>query len=126
MRLGPIHALNFRFSNGLVIFALHLHRNGQPLQTLRGLDLVAVTPVAPGILHVVVKNELIHRGDHIEIALPRDVVGLDDGDFFIIRFHETSQLQFKVVTFYNQNISVVRLQLIKLKSSIVSYVAFVQ
>jgi hypothetical protein len=28
------------------------------LNTLRFLDLVAVAPVAPGILHIVVKNEL--------------------------------------------------------------------
>lgn len=70
MRLGPIHALNFRFSNDLVVFSLHFHGYGQPLQPLRDLDLVAVAPVSPGILHIVVK---------VNQFVPLDVWGKDAG-----------------------------------------------
>ena len=91
-KLCPIHALNFRFSNGLVIFTLHLHRYGQSLQTLRCLYLIAVAPVAPGILHVIVKDKLINSSDQIEIVLPWYVVGLDNGDFLMLFFHNLVKL----------------------------------
>lgn len=57
-------------------------RHRQPLHPLGGLDLVAVTPVAAGVLHIVVEYELIHCSDHVEISFPRDVVGLQSSDFF--------------------------------------------
>lgn len=78
----PLGTFGFGLANGLVIFALDLDRNRQPLHPLRRLDLVAIPPVAPGVLHVVVENEFIDRGNHAEIALPWDVVGLEDGEFF--------------------------------------------
>lgn len=82
----PCGALNFRFPDGLVIFAFDLHGDGQPLHTLRRFDQVAVAPVAPGILHIVVKDKLVYRGYHVEKALPGDVVRLHDGNF-LARFH---------------------------------------
>ena len=68
-----------------MVFTLHLDRDGEPLLPLRRLDLVAITPVAPCELHVVVKNKFIHCGDHVEVSLPRNVVGLENSDFFQIR-----------------------------------------
>ncbi|SPF51404.1 hypothetical protein SBDP1_930010 [Syntrophobacter sp. SbD1] len=65
-----------------MIFALDLDWNRQPLQPSGGLYPVTVPPVAPGILHLVVKNKLINRCDEIEVTLPGDVVGLDDGNLF--------------------------------------------
>ncbi len=65
-----------------MVFALDLNGDGEPLNSLGRLDLVAIAPVPPGVLHVVIQDELIHGGDHIEIAFPGDIVGLDDGDFF--------------------------------------------
>ena len=41
-----------------------------PLHTLWCLDLVAITPISSGVLHIVVKYELIHGCDHVEIAFP--------------------------------------------------------
>jgi hypothetical protein len=84
---GPVRTIDQRIFNFLVILTLNLNRNRQPLYAVRGLDLVSVAPVAPGVLHVVVEDKLIYEGDHVEIALPRDVVGLKDGDFFHIPIH---------------------------------------
>src|SRR2546422_202881 len=55
-------------------------RDAEPLETLGRLDLVPVTPVVLGELRVVVEDELIHGGNHVEVALPGDVVRLHDGD----------------------------------------------
>lgn len=52
------------------------------MNTLGSFDLIPVLPVTPGILYVIVKNKLIHCGNDVKIALPRDVVGLEDGYFF--------------------------------------------
>ena len=81
----PVGAINFRLADSLVVFALRLDWDGEPLLPLRRLDLVAITPVAPGKLHVVVENKFIHCGDHVEVPLPRNVVGLENSDFFQIR-----------------------------------------
>ena len=67
-----------------MVFALDLDWNGEPLLPLGSLDPIAIAPVAPGELHVVVKNKLIHRGDDVEVTFPRNVVGLEDGDLFQI------------------------------------------
>src|SRR6202008_968409 len=56
------------------------NRDADPLETVGGLDPVPVTPVVLGELHVIVKDELIHGGNHVEVAFPRNVVGLQDGD----------------------------------------------
>ena len=49
-------------------------------------------PVAPGILHVIVKDKLINSSDQIEIVLPWYVVGLDNGDFLMLFFHNLVKL----------------------------------
>ena len=84
--LCPLGTFDFGLANGLVIFTLDLDRNRQPLHPLWRLDLVAVPPVAPGVLHVVIEDEFIHCSDHVETALPWDVVRLEDGDFFHVAF----------------------------------------
>jgi hypothetical protein len=56
--------------------------------------LVPIAPVTPGVLHIVVEDELIHGRDHIEVILPRDVVGLKDGDFF--HYYGLISLKFQV------------------------------
>lgn len=56
--------------------------NTDPLYSVGGLELVPVSPVVFRELHVVVKDELIDSGDHVEVALPRDVVRLEDSDLF--------------------------------------------
>src|SRR3990167_7029009 len=78
----PQGAFDLGFANSLVILAFHFDRNRQPLHSLRSLDLVAITPVTTGVLHVVIQDKLIHRGDHVEITLPGDVIRLQDSDFF--------------------------------------------
>src|SRR5438477_11758432 len=68
VRLFPIGAVNFRFADGLVVFALYLDRNGEPLLPLWCLDLIAVAPVAARILHIVIQDEFIHGGNLVEVA----------------------------------------------------------
>ncbi len=81
MRGGPGSAIDPGLSDLLVVFALHLHRNRQPLHASGCLDSIPVAPIASGVLHVVVEDELVHGGDQIEVAFPRDVVRLQDGYF---------------------------------------------
>ena len=88
MRLGPIHAVDFRFSNGLVIYALHLDRYGQPLQTLQGLDPVSVPPVPFCVLHIIIQYKLIREINQIKTTLPWNVIGLENSDFFNHNFKE--------------------------------------
>jgi hypothetical protein len=54
----------------------------QPADATRGLDPVAVAPVALGVLAVVEEDELVDQVDEVEVALPGDVAGLDDRDLF--------------------------------------------
>jgi hypothetical protein len=53
------------------------------VQAVLRLDAIAATPVTFGELDVVEQNELVGRPDQIEIALPRDVAGLNDRDAFV-------------------------------------------
>ena len=53
------------------------HRDTEPLHPLGRLDPVTVAPVVLRELHVVVEDELINRGNDVEIAFPRDVIRLD-------------------------------------------------
>src|SRR5438445_631737 len=76
----PSRPINLGILYLLVILAFRKNRYREPLHTLRRLDLIAITPVTARILHVVIQDEFIHRGDHVEIALPRDVVGLNNGN----------------------------------------------
>ena len=77
----PVISVNLGFANLLMVFPFYLNRNRQPLNPMRSFDLVAVSLVTAGVLHVVIENELIHRGDHVKVTFPRDVVGLNDGNF---------------------------------------------
>lgn len=56
------------------------HWDREPTQALGGLDAVAIPPVVLRILEVVVEYEKIGVMDYVEVALPRKVVGLNDGD----------------------------------------------
>src|SRR5205823_14648122 len=76
----PIGLAHDGLVDSLVVAALRLDRDRQPLCSLRRLDAVAVAPVAPGELPVVVEDELVDARDQVEVALPRDVAGLDDRD----------------------------------------------
>src|SRR5438128_2073936 len=60
--------------------AFYLDRDGQPQQTVLGFDLIAIPPVALRELRVVVQNEFVDLAHQIEVALPRDVRRLQDGD----------------------------------------------
>src|SRR5215213_6710320 len=51
----------------------------QPFEPLGRLDPVAVAPVVLCKLRVVIEDELIYCGNHVEIPLPGDVVRLQDG-----------------------------------------------
>src|SRR5882762_8282430 len=55
-------------------------RDAYPLKTLGRLDLVPVTPVILGELHLVIEDELVHGGNKVEVSLPGNVVRLHDGD----------------------------------------------
>ena len=52
--------------------------DGQPLETVLGVNLVPVAPVVLGVLHLVVPDEHICVVDQVEVTFPRDVVGLQD------------------------------------------------
>ena len=54
MRDGPVGATDCRFANGLVVFAFNLDGYGQPLRAQRSLDLIAIAPVSPRVLHIIV------------------------------------------------------------------------
>lgn len=55
-------------------------RHAEQLDALQCIDQVATAPVVLGEMHVVVKDELIDCSDHVEIALPRYVVLLKNGE----------------------------------------------
>src|SRR5262249_61650371 len=68
--------------------------NRDPLNTGRRLDLVAIAPVVLCELHVVEEHEDVHVVDEIEIPLPRDVIGLTDGD----PFHSSDRLNSSIMS----------------------------
>src|SRR3954454_19529661 len=80
MARRPVGVVHARLVDPLVIAALDLDRDRQPLRPLGGLDAIPVAPVPPRELPVVVEDELVDAVDEVEIALPRDVAGLDDRD----------------------------------------------
>ena len=82
VRRGPGGTVDLGITNFLEVLPLHLDRHRQPDRALRCFYLVAVAPVSPGILHVVIQNKLVHGGYHIKIAFPRDIVGLKYGNLF--------------------------------------------
>lgn len=68
--------LDIRYELALLVF----DGNCNPGLTLHRLYLVAVTPVVFCKLHIVINYKFIDRINNVEIALPRDVVGLEDCD----------------------------------------------
>src|SRR5215210_1768157 len=78
MQVGPARVADPRLVDSLLIAARHLHRDREPLRSLRRLDAVPIAPVASGVLPVVVEDELVDEVDQVEIALPGDVARLDD------------------------------------------------
>src|SRR5947209_18064875 len=68
------------FLDRLQIAAFDVDRNGEPQETLRRLDAVAVPPVPLRELGVVEQDEFIDVPNEIEVAFPRYVAGLDDRD----------------------------------------------
>src|SRR5207249_10607823 len=47
-------------------------------ETIGRLDDVSISPVSFGVLNIVEQDELLHRIDEVEVAFPRNVIGLDD------------------------------------------------
>ncbi len=82
MLLIPLWIADEGIFDLLMILALHLHRDRQPLYSLGSFDPVSVAPITARELHVVVEDELIYRGNHVEIPLPWNIVGLGYGYFF--------------------------------------------
>ena len=55
-------------------------RYRNPFRTLIGLDLVAIAPIILRVLEVIVENEQVSIMNDIEVALPGDVIRLEDRD----------------------------------------------
>lgn len=79
---GPIRATDERLLDRRPEPALGADRYRQPADSLAGFDLVSISPVVAGVLHVIEENELVDASDQIEIAFPGDIVGLKNGDPF--------------------------------------------
>src|SRR5579883_2069534 len=82
MTPSPFFAINFSIPDLLMIFSFYKDGNSQPLDTLRCFNFIAVTPVSPRILHIVVEDKLINCRNKVEIPLPRNIIGLKNGDLF--------------------------------------------
>ena len=78
VRAPPAGVGDPRLVDALVVAALRLHRDRQPAQSVGRLDPVAVAPVAARVLHVVEQHERVDLVHEVEVAAPRDVVGLHD------------------------------------------------
>jgi hypothetical protein len=74
MIVCPVTAGNFCLPNGLIILAFDTNWYGQPLQTLRCFYLIAIPPIPPRELHVVIQDEFIDGSDQIKISLPWNIV----------------------------------------------------
>src|SRR5579859_404728 len=72
------------------------NRNREPEKALRRLDAVPIAPIFLRILHVIIENKFVHRSDHIEIALPRDIIGLDARHAFHWCFAGTGRIPITV------------------------------
>jgi len=53
-------------------------RNRQPLDACRGLDAIAIGPVAFHKLRTVIRHVPIAAADEVKKSLPRNITGLDD------------------------------------------------
>src|SRR3954471_6233832 len=71
------------FVDGLLKFSLAHHRNGEPTGPLRRFDLVAVVPVALGVLDIVKNDVFVNPINEIKESAPWNVGRLNDGDAFL-------------------------------------------
>src|SRR5258708_3048400 len=74
----PVSLADHRLVDPLLEPCLDPLRDREPMQSLWGLDEIAVAPVPLRELAVVEQDELVNHVDQVEVALPGDVVGLDD------------------------------------------------
>src|SRR5260221_8931438 len=69
----PIGIAHPRVANPLVILALGVDRDGDPLEPVRRLYAVTVAPVAAGEEHFFLEDELVHPPHHGRIPLSHNV-----------------------------------------------------
>ena len=80
MGLDPFVIDDLRLGDALAEPALRDDRHGDPPHAVARLHLVAVAPVVDGVLAGVVDDELVTLGHEVEVAPPRQVVRLQEGD----------------------------------------------
>ena len=66
--------------NQLLVEALCPHRDRQPCRSVLRLDPIPAPPVTLRELDVVEEDELVCRAYQVEVTLPGNGAGLDDGD----------------------------------------------
>src|SRR5947208_2543526 len=71
----------------LKILTLRFNRDGQPHQSRLRLDVVAVSPIPAGVLHIIEQDELVDKIHQVEITLPGYVVRLHNGDSLAGSYH---------------------------------------
>src|SRR5882672_11250806 len=74
----PVRVARPNILDALMILAFDFHRNREPFRAIAGLDPVSVAPVATSVLNVVIQNELVDGFDEVEVALPGNIVRLND------------------------------------------------
>src|SRR4051794_13224748 len=74
----PVAIRDSGFVDGLLETTLGLDRDSDPIKPGRGLDAIAIAPVAPGVLDAVEQDDLVGRAEHVEIAPPGKIVRLGD------------------------------------------------
>src|ERR1700733_7567421 len=72
----PLTIRDFRLVNRLKVAPFDLDRDSEPDRATCSFDLIAVPPISLGVLHAIQQHDLVGRAEHVEIAAPRDVVGL--------------------------------------------------
>ena len=75
-RLGPVNAHILDGDTLHDTFAMH--RDGEPLFALMGLDLVAVAPAMFVVLNIIIKDKQISAANLIEISPPGNIGRLQD------------------------------------------------
>ena len=80
MPTSPALIGNFGLINALPEFARSLNRYGEPRCTVRRFYPVPITPVILGELDRIQEDKLVHRIDQVEVSLPGEVIGLQNGD----------------------------------------------
>src|ERR1700757_2926627 len=76
VELRPALVAHDGLVDSLVVSTFRLDGDRQPARPLCSLDPVAVPPISPRELAVVVQDELVDAVDQVEVTLPRDVARL--------------------------------------------------